>query len=941
MRALQRSPSLALFGLLLLLLLLLQGCSSNDRMLSGINESRPTTTSAPVRAVRPRTVQGNEQQRLRESLEKLVAIAPEGEHFGYELRRLADLELEASIDNRLSENPAIAARGAQESARAIQRYEHYLYTYPDRADNDLVLYQLARAYAMESQPEKAEAAMEQLSLQFPQSRYSDEIQFRRGETLFSLGDYLGAEVAYGVVVNDYPNSIFFEKSLFKYGWSRFKQSQNEQAIDSFVRLLDIKQSAYLIEEIELSSSATRAEQELLNDVARVISLSFSYLSDKLSIGEYFKKAGKRDYEPFLYSRLADLYMSKERFSDAADVYLSFGQSHPYSPYTPLFHGVVIEAYQKAGFISQLLPEKERFVMLYNVGSEFWERLGTAARSKMAPILKMHLYDIATHYHSIAGNSRKPQDYALAASWYQRFLAAFPEDSKSPRVSFLMAESLFEAGQNESAIEAYETAAYGYPTHEDSREAGFAVFYAYEKQYQASTREQKVLLNKRLIKSSLRYSDKFPNDSRLPAILLNTAENYYFLSDYLKTREVAQLLITNVTTSPDILNKAWTLMAHSAFEAGDFVLAEKSYLKAVQGLANDPAKRRTLIELLASSIYRQGEKERSQGNHQLAAEHFLRVAKVVPDTEKRILADYDAATEYMVLQKWQAAIILLEKFRRDYPVHTEWELGVSQKLALAYSSQNQPIKAAGEMLKLAVLTPESEQDLLWQAAELYQQAGQPAQAMQIYKSYIVKFPRPLSRTIELRNKLVEYYATQNDSELQRYWLDEIIQADENGGSQRTDRTRFLAASATLQLVKPVHQQFSEAKLTIPLSKSLKVKQGLMKQSIEGYTRAARYQIEQVTTASTHRIAEIYREFASAILKSERPKDLNQEELEEYNYLLEEQAYPFEEKAIKIYESNLLHMEKGSFDESIKNSLAALARLLPYRYSKNEVIELYVE
>ena len=116
---------------------------------------------------------------------------------------------------------------------------------------------------------------------------------------------------------------------------------------------------------------------------------------------------------------------------------------------------------------------------------------------------------------------------------------------------------------------------------------------------------------------------------------------------------------------------------------------------------------------------------------------------------------------------------------------------------------------------------------------------------------------------------------------------------------------------------------------------------MQESIDAYSKAAKYQVEEVTTAATYEIGEIYRDFANALLNSDRPKNLDEEALEEYNYLLEDQAYPFEEKAINIHQSNLLRIPTGSYDDAIKDSLQVLAKLLPFRYDKSELVEKYVE
>ena len=52
------------------------------------------------------------------------------------------------------------------------------------------------------------------------------------------------------------------------------------------------------------------------------------------------------------------------------------------------------------------------------------------------------------------------------------------------------------------------------------------------------------------------------------------------------------------------------------------------------------------------------------------------------------------------------------------------------------------------------------------------------------------------------------------------------------------------------------------------------------------------------------------------------------------LLEEQAFPFEEKAIELHEVNARRAAEGIYDEWVKKSFAALAELRPVRYGKAE-------
>ena len=52
------------------------------------------------------------------------------------------------------------------------------------------------------------------------------------------------------------------------------------------------------------------------------------------------------------------------------------------------------------------------------------------------------------------------------------------------------------------------------------------------------------------------------------------------------------------------------------------------------------------------------------------------------------------------------------------------------------------------------------------------------------------------------------------------------------------------------------------------------------------------------------------------------------------LLEEQAFPFEEKAIDLYKANTNRAADGIYDDWVKKSFNRLAGLMPARYAKKE-------
>ncbi len=389
--------------------------------------------------------------------------------------------------------------------------------------------------------------------------------------------------------------------------------------------------------------------------------------------------------------------------------------------------------------------------------------------------------------------------------------------------------------------------------------------------------------------------------------------------------------------------AWTVIANSNFEQGNFDKAEAGYVKA-QALmpANDP-ERPVIVERLAASIYKQGEQKNKAGDSAAAVEDFLRVSTMAPTSKVRANADFDAAALLIGAKQWDRAIVVLEGFRRNFP-DSPLQPDVTRKLAVAYTESNRPGQAAMEFERIAQSpgeTPEVQREATLQAAELYDKAGDAAKSRSMLEAFVKHFPQPLNPAMEARNKLSVIGAKSGDLNGRDYWLREIIAADRAAGASRTDRSKALAAKATLTLAAPAREEFVRIKLVAPLKKSLAEKRKAMEAALKAYSQAADYQVAEVTTAATYESAELYRQLGKDLMSSERPKNLSKEELEQYDVLLEEQAFPFEEKAIKLHEVNTARAKDGTYDEWVQKSFAALAQLNPGRYGKVEIGEQLVE
>jgi hypothetical protein len=226
-------------------------------------------------------------------------------------------------------------------------------------------------------------------------------------------------------------------------------------------------------------------------------------------------------------------------------------------------------------------------------------------------------------------------------------------------------------------------------------------------------------------------------------------------------------------------------------------------------------------------------------------------------------------------------------------------------------------------------PNVKRQALALGAELYEKSGNKPMALEQYQRYANEYPRPVAEAMEAEFKIAQLYAELQDTKKRQYWLQRMIEANASAGSQSSDRTKYLAASAANELADIPYKDFSSTPLTLPLKQSLQRKRAAQ----EGVLA---YGVAEFTTQASFRIADIYAQLSRDLMKSERPKDLDELALEQYDVLLEEQAYPFEEKAIAIHQANAARASKGVYDQWVKRSYEELARLLPARYKKSESV-----
>ncbi|UCE85134.1 MAG: tetratricopeptide repeat protein [Deltaproteobacteria bacterium] len=820
--------------------------------------------------------------------------------------------------------------------QAIELYDEILAAYPMYEHNDQVLYQKARAFDELGRVTEAIEVIERLIAEYPGSRHIDEVQFRRAEYFFTRKKYLDAEASYLAVTERGEGSEYYELALYKLGWTFYKQELHEEALDKHLALLDYKVSTGY----DFDRSADESDERRIADTFRLISLSFSNLGGPESVKEYFAVHGPRSYEDRVYSHLGDFYLEKLRYHDAAASYRSFVVLHPLHRVSPHFSMRVVEIYEAGGFPRLVLEAKKEFAAAYGLQSEYWGHFRVEDAPEVLSDLRDNLKDLASHYHAlyqqVALAEQKPENFDEALRWYRAYLASFPGDPETPSIHYRLADLLLEHRDFAGAAREYERTAYDYPEHEQSAAAGYAAIYAHREQEKNAEAADREVARRAAVESTLRFVDSFPEHEHAAAVLGAAVDDLYETKEFeLAIATGRRLIDAYPDADPAILRSAWTAVAHACFDRSDYEPAEAAYARVLATTPPHDASRQGVVDNLAASIYKQGERASLDDDDRTAADHFLRIAQVAPDSEIRPAAAYDAGAALIRLEKWAEAAAVLDAFRRDYPEH-ELHREATKQMAFVYRAEGDLSRAGSEYERVADEAEETElrREALLLAGELYEEADAVDRALAVYLRYADAFPEPLETAVETRFKIAAIYAAADDEDRYHDQLRRIVKIDRAAGDGRTPRLRYLAARSALVLTEGLYDRFEALQLSQPFERNLQEKQRRMDAALEAFGRLVDYEVGEVTAAATFYMAQVYFDFSQALLESERPSDLDPTEMQAYERVLEEEAFPFEERAFEVHQKNVELMGAGVYNAWIEKSLATLAELAPGRHAKFE-------
>lgn len=866
---------------------------------------------------------------VQHAYDQYVKYAPEGDaHRKIAIRRLADIELQlsqeliqqkgvAEYDSSLGQE--VENRLLIDKSQAL--YRELLHQFPASENNDEILYRLAHIAGKKGETHQSVSYLDRLVHSYPKSRYFNEAQFRIAEQAFANGEYPRAEIAYSAVIFSPQRSVFYQRSLFKRGWTRYKQQYYYEAVDDYLLAISaLEVGGEMAELFEAQSDAYH----------KAIALAFAKYGELHAIENYFQEAPPEALLFKIYQQVSLLFLEQARYFDSAMLYTQYLTSHPDSSFHFDAHNARIKIWQESGFKSKFIESIESFYLAYRPSDENMSRREGLRKSTLRPLLEKYGLAIASHYHVLTKDEKSADDgvfiknVQVAKQWYQYYMEDFNDSAAVVSVYYQYADLLAQLNQVDNALSYYRKAAYE-NTHLNHKEAAYALVSLMDEISTSVDQNGKPWLQSQL-KAAEQFCQYFYSDHRANQVAVHVGKK---ATDGGKTAQSVYLLeachTAGVTPSDDFN----ILLAEGYFELADYVKAEKTF-----GLIQSDLKKESVSKRLALSIFQQGEAAQRNNNTALAIFHFSRIATTTPQSSIAATGLYQAISLSMAVGEFHKAIEMSEVFRRLFP-QNKFTPDVLKTLSIAYLNTEQHLLAANELAAVARISENNElkRAALFQAAELYESQDQWQLAIENYRQYAHTYARPLDQYMEATYSLSSLYEKLGNQKNADFWRRKTVSSGERFAKDlSSDRAQYIVASEALFLGNRSYTDFKRYKLVQPLQSNLKNKKRHMQDASRYFKAAARFPFAEIKTEAIFQIGKVYADFSVALLNSERPNSLSEIELEQYEILLEDQAFPFEDQAIELYENNLRLASAGVSSQWTKRSLVQLGQLYPARYKK---------
>lgn len=788
--------------------------------------------------------------------------------------------------------------------------------YPKKPGADKLAYAISYALFESGKTVEAKRSLGNFLVKYRESRYSNEVSFRLGEILFDEEDYGEALARYEAVATSGDGTLG-PKAVYKTAWINYKLDDFDGAVRNFILLLDSSES-----KLNASESALAIREESMNNL--VLCLSRSAAPEK-----FLEVIMEKTYGPDVLFRLGNLFSGEARHEKslaAFRLFMANFSEHPRAPFA--FEGAA-KSLVALNDTAAAVKIKEELVSGFNPGSAWYGKnfpsaLGGGDKDT-DNLVSGTMLELARHYHSAARESGNEVHMQNALYGYTLYLSYFPDDPAAKEAGFLLAEAMFDSKRYLEAADRYVSSMAAYGDTPEGEDAALNALLALELASSGDGRQpgadEKTAASIKRITGE--YTALFKEPKNQEAFFTKASDIYVSLGMTKEARESLEPLFK-------------TPSARTAYEkTGDIFALEKDFSSAINYYKNavpsasGGGKENEIRKKLSNAHYALALDFLKKGNDDGAAKHFRNVYSVMKESSHAEDAMASAGSIYLRTGNKSGFRAILDIMKTSYP-SGKTSFSLLMEAGKTFEGKGEYFEAADMFEKAAthsVSGAEERRKLLLKAADMLEKAGEPDR---------------LKTLIDSATEAGHIIDRDKPAFLYRLAMAEAASGDEHKAYSiltalsKDKLDPFHAAKAAFAASNMKLDEYLETEIKDPVTASFENKEAKMKELLEGYGAAIKSGYAEFMASGFYNMGMVLEDFKDSLLSSSRPPDLSDDELKEYDYLLEEKVYPLEEEAIKSYRGSL----KASFEHGEIQSggyagkaLSKLAVLRPALYERD--------
>ena len=869
--------------------------------------------------------------------------------------------------------------------RLIRDYKDYRF----RGD---ALYLLGYCYFEEGQVDKSVDIFNQLIKEFPKSDKLAEVYTRLGEHYFDADDFEKA-VYYYTHVLEYPDSVYYENVLYKLAWIYYHRKKVIESSDYFVTLIDHNEKQF-------GKEATGSfKNESKNYIAISFAESIEGIKGAYSFfrrigGRHYEyEIMTKICDLYLMSeRMPEAI-------DAASFIMQNYPYNPDNPVLQDKLINHFRRDEKMDLVNKerermvvLFGEGSEW---RNKNKDDKRAIIAADQ-----LIEKQLVSVAYFHQERGDKNKDKKEYIKAAKLYYEFLRSRPSDIMSVGARFNYAQVLFNLGDYKGAANEYKavreyTEDVGY-----KEKSGFGLVSALQNRIKLTdpkyvSKEIKPMLsekgellpasglnkietelldacnkylevnsigkraayvmyvkaevlfrNNKLEDARVVYKDiieKFPNDKVTVDSMKNLIATYNYEKNYDQVRYWGNRLLATKTLEDKVdIKEIKGLVTGSVFrsakkmeDSGKLVPAAEEYIRL--------AKQYPRSEYSDAALYNAGVIYEKTGDSALAIKSYRAMLASYPKSKHASSATFRTAVNYEQRLDFDGALYYYEEITKKYP-DSEFASDSQYNAYRLRRGRGEYYRAAEHLMKYQARSRDAKEksSSVMTSAWLYEKSGDTKKALDTYQIYIVKNPKDLDGVMKARIASGNILESNGKYEQANIEYDKAIQFFKTSGSPNTGVAFEYNAEARFKKLSGLVSKYDSIKIKNgDTAKTIKDnydrKETLLKKVADEYLNVVELGAAQWSVASLYMIGYAFQGFAKFLYEAPVPVELNTEELvNEYKKQIDQQAMPYEDKAIEYYEKSIAESARLKLvNDWTRLAKTRMSELNPEQYSYGKV------